>query len=152
MYSIKFNILGYNTDMRNLFFTLLSICLLIALVPSVNAAKLRIKKSTGGSGTSLSYSSAKLSRSTNSIIVTFQNLTNTKRVQYELNYLANGVQQGAMGTISTTGLVSDSRDLYFGTCSHGVCTPHYNITNATLVVTAQLTSGSTNTKRYRIKI
>jgi hypothetical protein len=128
--------------------------LALTTVPSVDAAKLRIRKTvgSGASGGSLSYSTAKLSRSTNSIIVTFQNLTNTKKIQYELSYVANGVQQGAMGTIGTAGLVSDSRDLYFGTCSHGVCTPHYNITNATLVITTQLTSGGTNTKRYRIKI
>jgi hypothetical protein len=125
---------------------------MILLTTPISAAKLRVRKTSGGSGGSISYSSAKLSRSTNSIVVTFQNLTNTKRVQYELSYSANGIPQGAMGTITTTGLVSDSRDLYFGTCSHGVCTPHYNITNATLVVTAQLTSGGTNTKRYRIKI
>lgn len=130
-----------------------SLLLLFIIVPSVHAAKLRVRKTGGGGGNaSLSYSSAKLSRATNSIIVTFQNLTNAKRVQYELSYLANGIPQGAMGTITTTNLVSDSRDLYFGTCSHGLCTPHYNITNATLLITTQLVSGGTNTKRYRIKI
>lgn len=150
MYSIKFYILGYNTNMRTIGTTMIIIMISVLLTSSVGAAKLRVRKTSGGGG--ISYSSAKLSRSTNSIVVTFQNLTSTKRVQYELSYSANGVPQGAMGTITTTGLVSDARDLYFGTCSHGVCTPHYNITNATLVVTAQLTSGGTNTKRYRIKI
>lgn len=131
---------------------ILSLLLLLTIVPLVHAAKLRVRKTSAGGGTGISYSSAKLSRTTNSIIVTFQNLMDAKRVQYELSYVANGVPQGAMGTITTTNLVSDSRDLYFGTCSHGVCTPHYNITNATLLVTTQLTSGGTNTKRYRIKI
>ena len=139
--------------MRKLFYIIFSVLLLITIVPSVHAAKLRVRK-TGGSGSSggVSYSSARLSRTTNSIVVTFQNLTTTKRVRYELSYLANGIPQGAMGTITTTGLVSDSRDLYFGTCSHGVCTPHYNITNATLIITTELSSGGTHTKRYRIKI
>ena len=153
MYSIKFYILGYNTDMRSVVITIICIVATLLLSSSVNAAKLCVRKTgSGGSRAVVSYSSARLSRSTNSIIVTFQNLTNAKRVQYELSYLANGIAQGAMGTITTTGLVSDSRDLYFGTCSHGVCTPHYNITNAILLVTTQLTSGGTNTKRYRIKI
>lgn len=130
-----------------------SLLLMVILVPSAHAAKLRVRKTGGGGGTgAVSYSSAKLSRSTNSIVVTFQNLTNTKRVRYELSYLANGIPQGAMGTVQTAGLVSDSRDLYFGTCSHGVCTPHYNISNATLLITTELTMGGTNTKRYRIKI
>lgn len=135
--------------MSKRFVVLFSLLLLLTIVPSVSAAKLRVKK-TGGK--SLSFSSAKLSRATNSIIVTFQNLTYTKRVRYELSYTANGIPQGAMGTVTTAGLVSDSRDLYFGTCSHGVCTPHYNIKNATLIIRTDLTSGGTHIKRYQIKI
>ncbi len=130
-----------------LFFSLL---LVLAIASPVNAAKLRVRKTSGG--IVRTYSSVKLSRNTNSVVITFQNLTDAKRVRYELSYIANGVPQGAMGTIQTAGLVSDSRDLYFGTCSHGVCTPHYNITNTTLIITTELTSGGTNTKRYRIKI
>ena len=123
---------------------------MLVVVPSVHAAKLRVRKTSGG--IVRSYSSVKLSRNTNSVIVTFQNLTDAKRVRYELSYIANGVPQGAMGTVQAAGLVSDSRDLYFGTCSHGVRTPHYNISNTTLVITTELTSGGTYTKRYRIKI
>jgi len=115
------------------------------------AAKPRIRTQATGQR-SVSYSTAKLSRPSHSVIVTFQNLASVKRASYELTYMANGVAQGAMGTVQTTGLVSDSRTLYFGTCSHGVCTPHYNISNATLTITTSLTTGTTNTKRYRIKI
>lgn len=138
--------------MRTYLYCIFSFIFLLTFALPVQAAKLRIRNTGTGVRTGSSYSTAKLSRSTNSIVVTFQNLSSTKRVSYELSYLANGVPQGAMGSITTTGLVSDSRDLYFGTCSHGVCTPHYNITNATLLITAQLTSGGTNSKRYRIKI
>lgn len=137
--------------MRKLFCLIISLLILLTTVPSVRAAKLRVRK-TGGSGTARSYSSVRLSRNTNSVVVTFQNITDAKRVRYELSYVANGVPQGAMGTVQTAGLVSDSRDLYFGTCSHSVCTPHYNITNAALVITTELASGGTYTKRYRIKI
>jgi hypothetical protein len=119
----------------------------------VYAAKVRVRKSvTTAKAKSFSYSTAKLSRPTNSVIVTFQNLGSVKKIQYALNYTANGISQGAMGTVQTAGLVSDSRDLYFGTCSKGVCTPHYNIKNATLRITTHLTNGSTNIKLYRIKI
>jgi len=124
--------------------------LVVATTP-VSAAKLRVRKYTNAAS-GVSYSTAKLSRSTNSVIVTFQNLGSVKRITYALSYTANGISQGAMGTVQTAGLVSDSRDLYFGTCSHGVCTPHYNIKNATLIVTTYLTSGQTNTKRYRINM
>ena len=137
--------------MRKLSCFIISFLLTLIIVPSVHAAKLRVRKTVGG-GVTRSYSSVKLSRNTNSVLVTFQNLTDAKRVRYELSYIANGVPQGAMGTVQAAGLVSDSRDLYFGTCSHGVCTPHYNISNTTLVITTELTSGGTYTKRYRIKI
>lgn len=133
----------------------LTLCLCIGLffatATPVFAAKPRVRK-TVSSARSFAYSTAKLSRSTNSVIVTFQNLGSVKKIGYELNYMAGGVSQGAMGTVQTAGLVSDTRDLYFGTCSHGVCTPHRNIKNATLTITTYLTNGSTNVKLYRIKI
>ncbi len=129
-----------------------AIVFLLLFASPVCAAKLRVKKIGPASTPSVSYSSAKLSRLTNSVIVTFQNLGTVKKVSYELSYMANGVAQGVMGTVQTTGLISDSRDLYFGTCSKGVCTPHYNITGATLTITSQLTNGATNIKRYKIKI
>lgn len=100
----------------------------------------------------VNYSSAHLSRATNSVVATFLNLDKTKRVDYILSYTANGLTQGAMGSITPNGQSTDSRDLYFGTCSKGVCTPHYNIRNATLTITTTLTSGATYVKRYTIKI
>lgn len=125
--------------------------LLLLLLPTshIAAAKVRVRKAKVGT---VSYSTAKLSRPTNSVIVTFQNLGSVKRISYELTYLAGGTSQGAMGTVQTTGLVSDTRDLYFGTCSKGVCTPHTSVTNATLKVTSSLTNGATNVKLYRIKL
>ncbi len=96
-----------------------------------------------------SYSTAKLSRGTNSVVVTFKNLGKVKRVDYTLSYSAQGISQGVMGSFVPGG--SAVRDLYFGTCSHGVCTPHSGITNATLTVTTMLTSGAIHTKRYIIK-
>lgn len=114
---------------------------------SVSAAKKRVRAArTVG----VAYSSAKLSRGTHSVVVTFKNLAKVKRVEYSLSYTANGIPQGAMGSFAPGG-GSDSRDLYFGTCSKGVCTPHYGITNAQLIITTTLTSGATHTKRYIIK-
>lgn len=84
-------------------------------------------------------------------MVTFVNLTNVSRITYTLSYTANGIEQGAMGSLVPSG-ATDSRDLYFGTCSHGVCTPHRGIQKATLVIETQLKSGKKNIKRYRIKI
>ncbi len=124
--------------------------LLVALPGVILAARVRVRSTGGAVG--ITYSSAKLSRPTHSVIVTFLHLDRVTKVTYTLSYTANGVEQGAMGSISPTGEISDSRDLYFGTCSRGVCTPHYNISAATLLIQSTLKSGGTNTKRYRIRI
>lgn len=96
------------------------------------------------------YSSAKLSRATNSVIATFYAIPGVARFDYVLNYSANGIPQGVVGTFVPQG-GNDSRDLYFGTCSKGVCTPHYGITNASLTVTATTTAGASYIKRYILK-
>lgn len=123
------------------------------IVPSVSAAKPRLRTAAATSRpATVGYSRAKLSRSTNSVIVTFVNLTNVSKVTYTLSYTANGVEQGAMGSLTPNGAATDTRDLYFGTCSHGVCTPHRGIQNAVLLIETQLSTGIVNSKRYRIRI
>lgn len=131
--------------------------LMQSLAPNAHALKSRTpapKKSSAAPGTTSaagSYSTARLSRPTNSVIINFRNLNAATKASYELSYTARGIQQGAMGSINVAG-DTDTRDLYFGTCSHGVCTPHSNIKNATLTVRVNLKNGRTNTKRYRIKV
>ncbi len=126
---------------------------LTIIAPHAEAAKPRVRATSSKSTSAVTsgYSKAKLSRNTNSVVVTFVNLTNVSRITYTLSYTANGIEQGAMGSLVPSG-VTDSRDLYFGTCSHGVCTPHRGIQKATLIIETQLKSGKTNIKRYRIKI
>lgn len=132
--------------------TIISSALLV--VPSVQAAKPRIQKSTPAVSkkavAGIPYSSAKLSASSRSVIVSFINLDKVTKISYMLNYTGSGQSQGVGGTITLSG-AADSRDLYFGTCSKGVCTPHYTIRNATLTVTATLKSGGTRTKRYILR-
>ena len=133
-----------------IFLLIISLIPLVSLItPKVYALKKRIRapKIPG-----VNYSSVRLSRPTNSVVVTLLNLDKTKRVDYVLSYTANGLGQGAMGAIIPNGQSTDSRDLYFGTCSKGVCTPHYNIRNATLTITTTLTTGASYIKRYVIKI
>ncbi len=134
--------------MRNILIGLLITAAFLILVLPVSAAKKRVRiRATG-----VSFSSAKLSRATNSVILNLTNLSQAARVSYTLSYKANGMSQGVVGSIAVAGQATDSRDLYFGTCSKGVCTPHYGIQNASLLVTTTLKSGATNIKRYLIKI
>ncbi len=96
------------------------------------------------------YSTVKLSRATHSVIPTFYALTGVRKFDYVLSYSANGIPQGVVGSFVPSG-ANDSRDLYFGTCSKGVCTPHYGITGASLTITATTTGGATYIKRYLLK-
>lgn len=135
---------------------LLSVCVALALAisPSVHAAKPRVQKSPPAASkkvvSGVSYSSAKLSASSRSVIISFFNLDKVSKISYLLNYTGSSQAQGVGGAITPSG-ASDSRDLYFGTCSKGVCTPHYNIKNAKLLITATLKSGGSRTKRYILR-
>ena len=117
---------------------------LLAKPQSVFALKKRIRAARAV------YSSVKLSRGTHSVIATFYAIPGVARFDYVLNYSANGIPQGVVGAFTPAGS-NDSRDLYFGTCSKGVCTPHYGITGASLTITATTTGGATYIKRYVIK-
>lgn len=127
----------------------------VGLFSQVHAAKPRVKTAivkTTKTSVATGYSSARLSRGTNSVVVTFLNLSKVSRINYTLSYNANGVEQGVVGSLTPAGQTTDSRDLYFGTCSHGVCTAHRSIKGATLTIETKLKSGGTNVKRYKIKI
>lgn len=133
------------------------ICYLL-LIPHVHTPALALKKRVFApvkkavvKSSGVSYSRAKLSRPTHSVLLTLINLATVSRVDYVLRYTANGLSQGAVGSKVPGGKSTDSRDLYFGTCSKGVCTPHTNIKNASLTVTTTLKSGKIHSKRYIIK-
>ena len=120
------------------------------------ALKARTKRGGSGGG---SYwlgnrvgNSAKFNSTRTGIVISFSGLSNATSVTYSLSYNANGIPQGAMGTITNPEVSTDTRELLFGTCSGGVCRYHSNITNAKLVITSKLKSGYTTRKTYRIRI
>ena len=140
---------------KRLPFIILSLILTLFFVtPPVHAAKPRVQKNPPTASkkvvSGVSYSQAKLSASSRSVIVSFFTLDRVNKISYMLSYTGSGQAQGVGGTI-TPSSTTDSRDLYFGTCSKGVCTPHYTIKNAKLTVTASLKSGGTRTKRYILR-
>jgi hypothetical protein len=85
------------------------------------------------------------------LIVSFGNFGSAVSVTYSLTYNSNGIPQGVRGTVTPT-TAGGQRELLFGTCSHGVCRYHTNITNARLVIDSKLDSGLTIRKPYRIKV
>ena len=140
---------------------LISVVFALTFSSPVQAAKPRVQKNparpAGGAPAvskkvvaGVAYSTAKLSSASKSIVVSFLNLDKVSKISYLLKYTGSGQIQGVGGAITPSG-TTDSRDLYFGTCSKGVCTPHYTIKNASLMVTATLKSGGSRTKRYLIR-
>lgn len=83
--------------------------------------------------------------------VYFGNLQNAQSASYTLYYSTNGQQEGAGGTISTSGN-SATRELLFGTCSKNVCRYHTNISNMKFEVSYASSTGKKFLRRYRIKI
>ncbi|OGG04954.1 hypothetical protein A2Z33_06695 [Candidatus Gottesmanbacteria bacterium RBG_16_52_11] len=138
--------------MRNIFVPVITALVIILVLPAgAMAAKKRVKSSVPARSAGVSYSKANLNRPARSVILTLLNLGQVQSVAYELAYSAGGISQGAIGSVAGGG-TQDARTLYFGTCSHNVCTPHANITGATLTVRTTLKSGRIHTKLYRIRI
>lgn len=84
--------------------------------------------------------------------VNFYSLSSASSTSYELTYMGNGLDQGVVGSTNKAEGSSASRLLLFGTCSHGVCTYHKNISGMQLTITSKLNSGKTLVKRYKIKV
>lgn len=129
---------------------------------STFAARKRIRvsappASTGGSAPvqrsayGAASSSVKFRGDRKAIILTLSNMSGVSSVSYQLTYLSNGISQGVMGQVDPSIEPTATRELLFGTCSHGVCTYHTNIQNARLIVKSHLSSGLTVVKPYRIK-
>lgn len=133
--------------------------MLIAISPNVVEAKLLPQTKLGSAPASKNISSVqsitvfpRLRTDRQALLVTFGNLQNANTVSYTLQYATNGQQEGAIGTITLTGLRTAERELLFGTCSKNICRYHTRISNMKFEVTAELKSGKKVIKRYRVRI
>lgn len=134
-----------------LFLILTASALAKRLLPQARQAT--ATRSSGGVASGKVGVSVRFRGDRRAIVVNFSNLTSASRVNYTLSYNTRGTTQGAGGTIdpSTTGSTA-SRELLFGTCSHGVCRYDSGITNAKLVVVYTLQNGKRYGKTFRIKV
>lgn len=143
--------------MKKLLITLIAFSIFFSLFPSVWAAKKRPPRdSSSGQPVTRTYtrgvrSSVRFRPDRLGLLINFSGFGNIVSVTYTLTYNANGIPQGAMGTV-TPETAGEQREVLFGTCSHGVCRYHTNITNARLVIDSKLSSGLVIRKPYRIKI
>jgi hypothetical protein len=132
----------------------------LAKPKSIEAKRLvpQAKVQTGGSATTQKATDPRISTKVvfrgdrKAIIATFSNLSVAKKVDYSLTYSARGTTQGATGSIKADAQDPTTREIIFGTCSHGVCRYDSGITNARFVVTTTLTSGKKVAKTFRLKV
>lgn len=140
-----------------IFFLVFIFCTVFSIIkarPS-HAARKRVRKPRGGTsqtayvaqgvGVSVRFRPDRLG-----LLMTFSNFDNIESGSYQLLYDANGITQGAGGTVIIGD--SDTKEILFATCSHGVCTFHENITNARLSIFSKLKNGQTVLKPFRIKV
>lgn len=130
--------------MRWIFVSLLLFIFLSAPVVPVSAAKKSKSVSSGGV-------SGQYIKRINVVRAYFGGLRGVKIVNYTLMYESNGVGQGVMGSFAPGKKTAVSKDIYLGTCSGKVCTPHWNIKNIQLEVTILYTNGKTSSKTIKVK-
>lgn len=92
---------------------------------------------------SISVDLTKSTSAANTIIISAKGMNGKMaNVSYELTYESQGVMQGATGTsVDVSGKDTFERDIYLGTCSRNVCTPHLGVSKVSLVLVFTDTSG-----------
>lgn len=129
----------------------LVLMLLLLQVNPVLAAKKRVWKTSTASVSSIGFAvGAKLTGWKQYLNVSFRGVANTGGATYELIYNGNNTEQGVYGTVKPSeGNVT--RSIFLGTCSHGACVSHKNISNMRLTITYKTASGQTITKKYKVR-
>lgn len=132
------------------------ILLLLSIISSLPSLAAKKRLSRGGANTPVrrTYTrgvkaSVSFRPDRRGLLINFSGFGNITSVTYTLTYAADGISQGAMGTV-TPATAGEQREVLFGTCSHGVCRYHSNIKNARLVIDSKLSSGQIIRKPYKI--
>ena len=110
-----------------------------------SAAGSSIQTSTGP------YTTVKFRPDRLGIDVTFANLSQAQSVSYLFSYNTRGTTQGAQGSVNPSEN-NTTREIIFGTCSHGVCRYDSGISGAKFVVTITLPDGRKIIKTYFLKV
>ena len=131
----------------------LVLVLLLLQINPIFAAKKRVwsKVVTTTSNNNSKFSvGAKLTGWKQYLNVSFRGVASTDGVTYELIYNGSETEQGVYGTVKPSeGNVT--RSIFLGTCSHGACVSHKNISNMRLTITYKTANGQTMTKKYKVR-
>ena len=143
--------------MKKIFILILTIIFLALTASPTLAARKRTPKVLQKTPSAITYSASqgvsskvRFRPDRQALLITFSGFNNIQSGSYELTYTANGVPQGAGGSIILDD--TSTKTLLFGTCSGGVCKYHSNITNAKLIITSITKSGQKIVKPYRIRV
>ncbi len=142
--------------MKKIFCSLsLLFVLLLLFPPSVSAARKRLPKNRSpqravAAPTQGVKAQVRFRADRRALLINFSGFDLLDSGSYELTYKANGIPQGAGGSI----ILGDTstKTILFGTCSGGVCNYHQNITDSQLKIISILKSGIKVIKPYRIRV
>jgi len=132
----------------------LILVLTFLIATPVSAAKKRVwsKVATTSSSSSGKFSiGAKLTGWKQYLDVSFKGMSSISGATYELVYNSNGTEQGVYGTVKPSDGNVVVRSIFLGTCSHGACVSHKNVSNVHLTITYKTTSGQEIVKKYKVK-
>lgn len=132
----------------------LSLALIFTLQGEVFAKKKIVLKSSSGGATTVSKKpviGVKFRSDRKALVLSASSANTASVISYELTYDSNGVAQGVVGAIRPTASTAKA-ELYFGTCSAGVCRPHTNLSNMKLSVISTLNSGQKIKRSFKVKI
>ncbi len=92
---------------------------------------------------SISVNLVKSTTAANTVIISAKGMNGKMAsIAYELMYESKGVTQGVTGkSVDVAGKDTFERDLYLGTCSRNVCTPHLGVSKVNLVLVFTDTAG-----------
>ncbi|MBU0618736.1 hypothetical protein KKD62_00710 [Patescibacteria group bacterium] len=128
----------------------------LIMAAPVEAAKKRVRKKSEAGGGSVNFGASRGVKAhvrfrpdRRALLIDFSGFDNLESGSYQLVYDANGISQGAGGSVISND--TGTKTLLFGTCSSGVCHYHQNITNMRLSITSVLKNGTTVLKPYRIR-
>lgn len=142
--------------MKKFLLILVSVTLLLVTgTINVSAKKVLPTKKSGGvtNGGNNVATSVRFTNYKRAINVGFSGVASARSIDYILSYNSRGTTQGAGGSINpSVSANSASRELLFGTCSHGVCRYDTGITNARLVITIILNNGKKIVRTYRLRV
>ncbi len=146
--------------MRKVFIVAVVLGLFLFLTPnSVSAKKIlpRAKPAAAGVKTTKVAAavgpsvSVKFRSDRRAIVASFSNLSQASSVTYMFSYNTRGTTQGAQGSVNTSEN-NTSREIIFGTCSHGVCRYDSSISGSKFVVTIKLPNGKKIVKTFNLKV